>query len=93
MLESSLQGFKGITELYLPNIIWLSYDAVYDMPDLQRVTLGRRLRFFGYKYNTNGRLPQGVDFYYMGTRSDFQNTVIFAPLGTYHCTDGDYTVS
>lgn len=83
---------SGMTDLYLPNAGYVQIDTLNEL-NLGSIHLGKTLRFLGdYRSSTQdaGYLPQNIDFYYLGTMAEFESKVMYAPKGTYHCSDGDY---
>lgn len=78
---------SGMTELYLPNIGYISRGAIKNL-NVQKLYLGKTLRFFALN-NLDSEVLQ-EETYYLGTVDEFKEHVRFAPKGIYHCTDGDY---
>ena len=78
---------SGMTELYLPNIGYISRGAIKNL-NVQKLYLGKTLRFFALNNLDSEVLEE--ETYYLGTVDEFKEHVRFAPKGIYHCTDGDY---
>lgn len=95
--RETFRYISGLTEVYLPNICCIDNNNFYDMPDLTDVYLGNSLRFLGCRFDHaeshTQNLPDGVTFHYLGTMQEFRDKVVFAPNGTYYCSDGDLTIS
>lgn len=89
-------SYSGQTNIYLPNICYVSYNNFRYTLGITDVWLGNGLRVIG-RYTYLNRyyiydLPSNIRFHYMGTKAEFLEKVVYCPNGTYYCTDGELTI-